>query len=243
MTGSAAGRPAFYAVGAGTGGLRDWLTLLHPPYTAWHLSYVAMGAALAPDFTVSRLIGALVAFFLAVGIAAHALDELAGRPLRTGISSAALVAAAGVGLGAAVVLGVLHGGLRLAPFIVAGVLLVLAYNLEWGSGAVHTSAGFALGWGAFPVLTGYYAQDFRLGAAAGVAAMAAFFTALAQRTLSTPARALRRRTASASGVVVYRDGTETRLGRGTLLVPLETALRTLTYGHVLLAVALVSSRL
>ncbi len=27
--------PAFYA--AGTGGWRDWWTLLHPPYTAWHL--------------------------------------------------------------------------------------------------------------------------------------------------------------------------------------------------------------
>ena len=37
--------PAFYALGAG--GARDYVTLLHPPYTAWHLSYVVVGACLA----------------------------------------------------------------------------------------------------------------------------------------------------------------------------------------------------
>ena len=36
-------RPAFYALAPG--GWRDWWTLLHPPYTLWHLSYVALGAA------------------------------------------------------------------------------------------------------------------------------------------------------------------------------------------------------
>ena len=38
-------RPAFYALRGG--GWRDLVTLLHPPYTAWHLSYVALGAAAA----------------------------------------------------------------------------------------------------------------------------------------------------------------------------------------------------
>ena len=37
-------RPAFYALAPG--GWRDYVTLLHPPYTLWHLSYVAIGAAL-----------------------------------------------------------------------------------------------------------------------------------------------------------------------------------------------------
>ena len=39
-------RPAYYA--ARPGGWRDWWTLLHPPYTSWHLSYVVIGATLAP---------------------------------------------------------------------------------------------------------------------------------------------------------------------------------------------------
>ena len=37
-------RPAFYATGEGNGGIGDWISLLHLPYTAWHLSYVAIGA-------------------------------------------------------------------------------------------------------------------------------------------------------------------------------------------------------
>ena len=77
-------RPAYYA--ARSGGWRDWWTLLHPPYTAWHLSYVVIGACLAPHVGLSALIATLIAFFLAVGLAAHALDELNGRPLRTRIT-------------------------------------------------------------------------------------------------------------------------------------------------------------
>src|SRR6185437_305438 len=89
-------RPAFYALSSG--GWRDLVTLLHPPYTLWHLSYVALGAAAAPTVHVDRLVAALAAFFLAVGIAAHALDELEGRPLGTGLSRRKLVALAAFGL-------------------------------------------------------------------------------------------------------------------------------------------------
>ncbi|MGN6634903.1 MAG: hypothetical protein ACTHJ6_05490 [Oryzihumus sp.] len=236
-------RPAFYARGAGTGGVRDWVTLLHWPYTAWHLSYVAIGAALAPHFTAWRLGGTLAAFFLAVGIGAHALDELAGRPLQTGIPAAALVTAAGVGVAAAVVAGLLYGGLRLLPFVVVGATLVLAYNLELFGGILHNGVGFALGWGAFPVLTGYYAQDFRLGAAAVLAAGAASLLSLGQRALSLPARTLRRRTESVHGRLVDRDGGQVDLNRNVLLRPLEGALRAVAGGLVTLAAAMVVSRL
>ena len=84
---------AFYDTGRGTGGIRDWITLLHPPYTVWHLSYVVFGAAVVPHLVLWRLGGTLLAFFLAVGIGAHALDELHGRPLGTGISSRQLIIA------------------------------------------------------------------------------------------------------------------------------------------------------
>ena len=67
--GSTGARPAFYA--AGPGPWRDWWTLLHPPYTAWHLSYVVIGACLAPRVDVGLLLLTLAAFFLAVGISAH----------------------------------------------------------------------------------------------------------------------------------------------------------------------------
>jgi hypothetical protein len=236
-------QPAFYARSTGTGGLRDWITLLHPPYTAWHLSYVAMGAALAPRFELWRLAGTLVAFFLAVGIAAHALDELAGRPLRTGIPSAALVSAATVGVVVPVVAGLWYGGLRLAPFVVVGAVAVLAYNLELGGGLAHNGTVFALAWGAFPVVVGYFAQDLTLGWAVIPTAGAAALLSTAQRALSTPARTIRRRTRSVEGEIVHLDGTRTEVARETLLAPLETALRALAWGVVLLAAGMVVSRL
>src|SRR5438067_8695694 len=97
-------RPAFYALRSG--GWRDLVTLLHPPYTAWHLSYVAFGAAAAPAIYADRLGGALAAFFLAVGVSAHALDELHGHPLQTGLKRRSLIALAAIGLAGAVAIGV-----------------------------------------------------------------------------------------------------------------------------------------
>ena len=118
-----ADRPAFYALEPG--GWRDWWSLLHPPYTVWHLSYVVIGASLAPDVDVRWLGETLLAFFLAMGLAAHALDELHGRPLRTQISDAALVAVAVVGLAGAVALGIdgmIEVSLWLGVFIAVGSL-------------------------------------------------------------------------------------------------------------------------
>jgi hypothetical protein len=235
-------RRAFYAVGTGTGGLRDWVTLLHPPYTAWHLSYVAIGAALAPHFVTWKLGGTLLAFLLAVGVGAHAFDELNGRPLRTGISSGALVVAGAVGVGVPVVVGILYGGWRLLPFIVLGAVLVLGYNLELFGGRLHNAVVFALAWGAFPVVVGYYAQDFRLESPAFVAAGAAFCLSLGQRALSAPVRDLRRRAQAVHGQVAFRDGTQLHLDRESLIAPLEAALRACSAGLVLLAIALVATR-
>src|ERR1700720_102385 len=93
--------PAYYA-GRTTGWRRDLWALLHPPYTAWHLSYVLIGASLAPRVSVARLVATLLAFFLAVGISAHALDELRGRPLGTELPGRVLTAAAVLGLVGAV---------------------------------------------------------------------------------------------------------------------------------------------
>jgi len=166
-------RPAFYALGGGRVG--DAVTLLHPPYTAWHLSYAVIGAALAPRVQTSRLIATVLAFFLAVGLAAHALDELRGRPLRTRISSPALVTVVIVGLAGALALGVAgvaRVGWTLIPFMVAGPVLVIAYNAELFGGAMHTDFGFAAGWGAFPVLTAYVAQTGTLAVAPVLAARA-----------------------------------------------------------------------
>jgi hypothetical protein len=237
-------RPAFYALDAG--GWRDYWSLLHPPYTVWHLSYVAIGAALAPELRVGWLVETLAAFFLAMGLAAHALDELNGRPLRTRIPGAVLVGIAVVGLAGAVAFGV-HGAVEVSPwlwaFIAAGVFLVVAYNLELLSGAVHSDLWFALAWGGFPVLTAYFAQTATIRVEAVLAAASCAAISAAQRVLSTPVRTLRRSVIEVRGEIRLRDGTREAIDAGMLRRAPERALRWLSVAMPLLATSLVISRL
>jgi hypothetical protein len=220
--------------------------VLHPPYTAWHLSYVVIGASLAPSLDVKRLAATLLAFFLAVGISAHALDELRGRPLQTDLPATTLWVAAIAGLGVAVGLGlagVFVVGPGLLPFIAAGALFVFAYNLELLGGRLHGDFWFALSWGAFPVLTAYFAQTGRLSFGALAVAVAAYALAFGQRALSTPARLLRRKTRSVTGTLTLIDGSETNLDEPALLRPLELGLKAFAWGVVALAVGLAAMRL
>ncbi|HEY3194303.1 MAG TPA: hypothetical protein VGK42_03620 [Candidatus Dormibacteraeota bacterium] len=236
--------PAYYTARS-RGWRRDVWAVLHPPYTAWHLSYVLIGAGLAPTFSGLRLIATLLAFFLAVGIAAHALDELNGRPLRTEIPGWVLKTAAGLGLAGAVglgVAGVTVVGIGLVAFIALGLLFVIAYNLELLGGRLHGDFWFALSWGAFPVLTAYFAQSGALSLGAIAAAAGAYALSYGQRTLSTPARTLRRRTRSVTGIMTLGDGGQVPLNEAVLLRPLERALRAFSWGVVALGIGIAASR-
>jgi hypothetical protein len=237
--------PAFYARSGGA--LDDWWTLLHPPYTVWHLAYVVLGAGLASRVHWNALAASVLAFFLAVGVAAHALDERTGHPLGTSFTDGALAAVAAVALVLAMALGV-YGAFfwagvnwALAIALPVGLALVLGYNLELAAGRMHSDLTFALAWGGFPLVVGYVAQ-FPGVSVAGVvgvtlAAGAAVALTYAQRRLSTPARDLRRRTAEATGTVTRLDGTTSPLDVPILLAPLEGALRALSWGVPLVALA------
>ncbi|HVD09124.1 MAG TPA: hypothetical protein VNB88_00605 [Gaiellaceae bacterium] len=245
MTVSAeAPRPAFYALAPGS--WRDYATLLHPPYTAWHLSYVAIGAALAPDFRLSRLLPTLAAFFLAVGIGAHALDELHGRPLRTELGSGTLALLAVLSIAGAVAIGV-YAAVAWSPWIAVfaplGAFILCAYNLELFGGRFHTDTWFALSWGAFPLVTGFFAVAERITPAAIVAGAFAFALSLAQRRLSTQVRHVRRHLREVRGTIVQHDGTSVEVNVETLIGAEERALKLLTAATVLLALSLVMMRL
>jgi len=231
-------RPAFYALGLGS--WRDYFTLLHPPYTLWHLSYVVLGAALAPTIRYDRLGATLLAFFLGVGIAAHALDELAGRPLRTAIPGRILLSLAVLSLAGTVALGVL-GVLLASPwllvFVAFGLFMVPAYNLEWFRGRFHSDLWFALAWGVFPFLTAYWASAETLRWSAVAGAVAVFALSLAQRTLSSRVRTLRRRARSVQGTITYDDGSSDEIDRQALIGPDERALMLLALAVVAWSVA------
>jgi hypothetical protein len=228
-TGAGAGeervRTAWYALESG--GWRDYVTLLHPPYTLWHLSYVCVGAALAPTLSWARLGAALAAFALAMGIGAHALDELHGRPLRTRISDRTLWSLAGVSLASAAAIGVYASvawTAWLAPFVAVGVFLTVAYNLELFGGAFHSDLWFGLTWGAFPLLATYVVEAETVRWETLAAALWAALLSLTQRALSKPVREARRHEARVAS-------------------DLETALRLLNAATVVLAVALLVLRL
>jgi hypothetical protein len=229
---SSEARPAFYALAPGS--WRDYVTLLHPPYTLWHLSYVVIGACLAPHVPAGRTALAVLAFFLALGIGAHALDELHGRPLQTRIPSRVLAglalltiaAAVGIGVGVAAV----HD-LWLLPFIAVGGFTVCAYNLELFGGRFHNGLTFALAWGALPLLTGYFNAAGKVTLEAVLAAVFAVLLSAAQRALSTPVRAARRAVAPLDPAT-----------RASLTSAPEAALRLLTGAVVALAASLLVLR-
>lgn len=237
-------RPAWYALE--TGGWRDYVTLLHLPYTAWHLSYVVIGGCLAPVVEWGRLGAVVVAFGLAVGIGAHALDELSGRPLRTGIPNGVLAGLAAVSIATACAIGVV-GALTYEPWLVAlvpvGLFLVLAYNLELAGGRFHSDLWFGLAWGGFPVVCGYAAVTGDLSVAALLAAAFAVLLSLAQRALSNHVRFVRRRVAAVGGELTLRDGSRERLDADRLIVAEERGLRLLAAASVVLAAALVAFRI
>ena len=233
-------RPAFYALSAG--GWRDYWTLLHPPYTAWHLSYVLMGASLAPSPDPRIVLGALVAFGLAVGVGAHSFDELRGRPLGTRIPSAVLWLLGGAALAGAVALGLI-AATTLGPvfllLVAGGAALVALYALEVR--AVHSDLGFAVSWGSFPVIATAYAVGAPPVPTLAVAIAAALLS-LAQRRLSTRVRAIRRRAVTVEGGVSYRDGTREALDAAGLIDAPEGALRLLWIASVTTGVGMLLAR-
>lgn len=237
-------RPAWYALE--TGGWRDYVTLLHLPYTAWHLSYVVIGGCLAPAVAWGRLGAAVVAFGLAVGIGAHALDELNGRPLNTRIPTPTLVTLALGSIALAGVIGIAAAertSWALLAFVGFGCFIVCAYNLEWFGGAFHTDAWFALAWGAFPALTASYANALKITPEGVLVAAGCFALSAAQRTLSTPVRDLRRRIRRVEGTLERTDGTIEQIDGSTLRAPAESALRWLSLALPLLAAGAVVVRL
>lgn len=227
-------RPAFYAsTGTPVG---DFFALLHIPYTFWHLGYVAIGASMADVIDLKRLGGTLVAFVFGIGVGAHAFDELNGRPLGTRFSDTTLWVL-GVASFAVVTVVASVGAVVISPWVLAwataGIVLAIGYVFEWPR-FLHTEWGFALAWGAFPVLVGFWAQAETIEPSTLIVAAAAALLARAQRNLSTPARHLRRRVLRAELIL-----DDTTWDRDRLLDTWEKPLKSMSWAVVAMAAGLV----
>jgi hypothetical protein len=227
-----------------------WFNVLHWPYTLWHLSYVAIGAGLAPVLSWPLLGWTLLAFFLGMGIAAHCYDLLKGDPLRLSLPKTHLFLVGYAALLAAMAIGVwqVTGGnvpIWLVIAIPVGFVLAMGYGLEWP--ILHGDWQFAAWWAVFPFLVGHFAQGLAFNPAIMPMGMFLFLTALVQRVLSTRARYLRRNVEGDLAIMtsfsdcLMVDGQAA--GKSWVLKPLDRALTWLSGAMVLLALATLSSHL
>ena len=155
-----------------------------------------------------------------------------------------------MGLGGAVVIGMIqiingHVSPLLFPFIIAGAILAMGYNLEWRG--LHGDWQFATWWAVFPMLVGYLAQDFQFHPVILGALLIAFISAMSQRILSTRARFLRREVLALTGGYLLRnidgDPKSHPINKPWVLEPLDQTLIWLNAMMVLFALFMLLGRL
>lgn len=229
-----------------------WFNILHWPYLAWHLSYVVIGAALAPNMSWPLLGWTVLAFFLGMGICAHCCDLIKGDPLRLGIHRNSLYVVGGIALGGAGLIGwwqFLLGNISpwLLVAIPIGFILAWGYGVEWPG--LHGDWQFATWWAVFPFLVGYFAQGIAWHPALLPLAVFIFLSAMTQRVLSTRVRYLRRKVgkATVSLETYYEDQDAWFFGiyelKPWLLEPDEKALAWMSAAMVMFGLAAVATHL
>lgn len=236
---------AWYDI-SGSGWVRDLWVLMHWPYSIWHLSYIPIGAALAPRLDWGLLGWTVLAFFLAMGIGGHCMDEINGRPLRTGLPSWGLWLAAVLSIAGAVAIGIFIGvreTVWVIPCIIFGGFIIFAYNLELGpKGFFHRDEWFGFAWGAFPVITAYVAQVHTITPEVVMIAFFALLYSWTQRVLSLQARFWRRKVTEVRGRYYAELGKGTTIGyeikRETIIGPSEAALKLMNWAVIAAAAGL-----
>lgn len=241
--------PAWYTIRSDKKWVR-YINLIHWPYSLWHLSYVVIGAALAPEMNWGVLGWTLLAFALAMVMGAHALDLIKGDPLKTGIPRLHLVLLAIFSITGAIAIGAIAGVKEtpwVIPCIIFGGAIVILYNMELFHGFFHNAFWFAFAWGAFPAITSYIAQTHILSPVIGLGAAACLIYSVAQRVLSKQDRFWRRRVTAIEGcyyevpnypVVPSIGYPKHTLTKRDIIQPVEVALKYMTFSIVVAAVGL-----
>ena len=242
---------AWYARHGGKVG--EFYTILHLPYTSMVLSYVLIGAALSPTLFADRLAYTLLAYFLGLGISAHALNELNARHWGISLSKSALrlafllplLGALSIGLyGVEVMYNVSDGKLLppgiLAVFIVLETFFLFAYNTNYGNGRFHNDIEFAFAWALLPFLTSYYVHSLALPVGIVLIGLALGATAMIEINLSRWCKNFRRK----SNVVELRfeDGSLLPISTIGLIRNPERALKLIVIVVDLLGVGLLLVR-
>lgn len=177
---------------------RAFVGLLFLPYTGMVLGFTLLGAMLARDVAWERVAALTGAYFIALGVGAHALDAVGSKgrkPWGRVFGDRQLWVLAVVSVAAAYAILIpymLADAPLLWPIAIAEGFFLVAYNLELFGGRFHTDGWFALSWGALPVVAGSVMQTNAISIPALVLAVAAAFFSLVEIKASRPYKELRR---------------------------------------------------
>lgn len=242
---------AWYARGGSK--FREFYTIMHLPYTSMVLSFVLIGAALSPTIHPNRVALTLVAYFLGLGLSAHALNELhvshwteaLGKRELTGLFAFPLVAAVVIGSYGMLELFAASGSIvapsTLLTFIVLETFFLFAYNTDAFNGRFHSDIWFAFSWAALPTLISYYVNALTVTSEAILVAIAMAATAGIEINLSRWCKDFRRR--SSLTEMRFADGTRQSMNTRQLLARPEKSLKLIVLAVDLMAIGLIVHKL
>lgn len=215
---------------------RSLVGLLFLPYTGMVLSFLVIGSVLATRIYWDRLVAIGAIYFLALGIAAHALDALGSKGVkpwgevfgRGGLWVLAIFSLV-IAYGVAIYFMVSFVPL-LWPMALAEGFFVFAYNLEWFHGRFHSDNWFAFSWGFLPVLAGYLMQTNRVSLASLVVASGMALLSRVEIKASRPYKSLKHK-----GRLTPEES--------LLVTRYEEILRAVSLGVILLALGLLIGRI
>jgi len=214
---------------------RIFAGLLFLPYTGMCVSFAVIGSMLAPTIFWDRVAAIALIYFLALGVAAHAIDSIGSKKTKPWgsyfsrkqlwiLSLCTLIPAYAIG----VYYMVLYVPLLWIVAIAEG-FFVFAYNLELFKGRFHTDGWFAFSWGALPVMAGFIMQTNSVSALAFAVAAVMGLVSYTEIKTSRPYKELK------------RGNYEQTLSQDQILMKInyyERILKGLSIGTVLVALGL-----
>jgi len=242
---------AWYARSGGK--VRELYTIMHLPYTSMVLSYVLIGAAVSPSMDPFRLVLTLVAYFLGLGLSAHALNELHARHWGENLTRLELEVLFLLPLIAAVSIGafgmlILYEASRsfIAPLILLAFIsmetfFLIAYNSDIAKGRFHSTTSFAFSWAALPVIISFYVNSLTITPSAVLVASAMAATAAIEITLSRWCKDFRRKSPIVE--LQFADRSKQGLNATELIANPEKALKLIVVAVDLLSIGLIVHRL
>src|ERR671910_1044091 len=178
---------------------RAFIGMLFLPYTGMCVSFTIIGSMLSESIQWDRVLSIFVIYFLALGVSAHAADNLGSKKIKpwgsffTAFELKLMVIG---GLFVSYVLGIYYiitfVPLLLIIAIIEGFFL-FAYNFELFNGFFHNNFWFAISWGSLPLLAGFVIQTNSISILSLIASIIAFLVAYVEIRISRKYKELKRK--------------------------------------------------